>query len=103
MTFEPPGCGLGIGQDEEGPKRGIRSKLAGFDGFALCKNISGGLYWTGELDVGIGHGPMWTRSIDRARIFQTRQEAYSVASCIQDLQECRPVSITRAKPHRASK
>lgn len=102
MTFEPPGCGTGIGDDAEGPKKAMR-KNYGFDGYALCKNISGGLYWTGELDVGVGHGPMWTRSIDRARIFLTRQDAYSVASCIIDLQECRPVSITKAKPHRVRK
>lgn len=102
MTLEAPGCGMGIGDDPESPKKAMRKEY-GFDGYALCKNVSGGLYWTGELDVGVGHGPMWTRSIERARIFLTRQEAYSVASCIQDLQECRPTSITKAKPHRAGK
>lgn len=103
MTFEPPTSGVDMGMDDERPRNGLRSFKKGFDGFALCRNVSGGLYWTGELNVGIGHGPMWTRSIERARIFETRQDAYAVASCITDLQECRPVSVTKAKPHRVSR
>ena len=102
MTLEAPGVGLGIGDDGERRTERLRTKPA-FDGFALVKSASGGLYWTGELNVGIGHGPMWTRSIERARIFETRQDAYAVASCITDLQECRPVSVTKARPHRVSR
>jgi hypothetical protein len=62
-------------------------------GFALFKKQWGGVYFTGTKKVGVGAGPMWTRSAKRAKIYPSLRAAYDDARNVRELQEASPVRI----------